>query len=197
MRNAWWFLAWANCLQNSIGLFQSITIQGDGCKILNVQCSLGKLTNTPNAPWKKSRKISLWPIIILFCRLLWVEVWFSIQIAWKFSSKPIQPLKNSNLQTPPHETVFFQGRPGILHPTNCKDIKWFSPLRYIYLTNILRGRERCLLYYTENYWNKNSKPRTIKSLRTNQNFYSLKLLETLTKQPGSPLCLQLVRSDQD
>ena len=33
-----------------IWLFQKITIQGDGCKILSVQCSLGKLANSPNAP---------------------------------------------------------------------------------------------------------------------------------------------------
>ena len=35
-------------------LFQKITIQRDGCNLLNVQCSLGKLANNPNLPPGKS-----------------------------------------------------------------------------------------------------------------------------------------------
>ena len=40
-----------------IGLSQQITKYGDGCKILNVQFSLGRLANSPNAPWEKFQKI--------------------------------------------------------------------------------------------------------------------------------------------
>ena len=38
------------------GLFQNITIQGGGCEILNVQCSLGKLTNSLTASWESPGK---------------------------------------------------------------------------------------------------------------------------------------------
>ena len=39
-----------------IGIFQKITIQGDGRKILNVQYSLGKLVDCPNAPRESPEK---------------------------------------------------------------------------------------------------------------------------------------------
>ena len=43
-------------LVGCIELFQKITIQGDGCKILNFQSTLRKMANCPNAPWKKVQK---------------------------------------------------------------------------------------------------------------------------------------------
>ena len=54
-----------------------------------------------------------------------------------------------------------------------------------YSFHIRWDRERYLLYYIQNYWNKNCKPQTIKSLRTNHYFYSLKPFPTLIKHPGS------------
>ena len=64
--------------------------------------------------------------------------------------------------------------------------------------NIFRGGiEYELIYSLQSMKlrNKNCKPRTIQSLRTNRHFYFLNILQMLIKQPGSLLCLQLVRSD--
>ena len=38
------------------GQFQKIVMKGNGCKILDVQCSLGKLEDSPSAPWKSPEK---------------------------------------------------------------------------------------------------------------------------------------------
>ena len=61
--------------------------------------------------------------------------------------------------------------------------------RVDYSVHIWWDRERYLLYYIQNYWNKNCKPQTIKSLRTNQYFYFFKPLRTVIKQPSSPPAL--------
>ena len=58
-----------------------------------------------------------------------------------------------------------------------------------YSVHIRFDQERYLFYYMENYWNKNCKPKTVKSLKTNQHFRFLNLLQTLIKQPGSPPAL--------
>ena len=63
--------------------------------------------------------------------------------------------------------------------------------RVDYSVHIRWDRERYLLYYMENYWNKNCKPKTIKSLRNKSTFYFVMLLQTFIKQPGSPLCFYL------
>ena len=57
------------------GLFQKkITIQGrDGRKVFIVLCTLRKLANSPNPPWKKApppKQISLWPGVICFFKVM-------------------------------------------------------------------------------------------------------------------------------
>ena len=63
--------------------------------------------------------------------------------------------------------------------------------RVDYSLHIRWDRERYLLYYIENYWNKNCKPKLSNYWETNQHFYFFKLLQTFIKQPGSPLCFYL------
>ena len=58
-----------------------------------------------------------------------MEVWFSIQIAWKISLKTNQSPGKRKVADLPYGTLFFQGRPGILHPSPCMDIKWNSPMQ--------------------------------------------------------------------
>ena len=53
-----------------------------------------------------------------------MRVWFSIQIAWKTPFKPNSSPGKLEFTDLPHENLFFQGWPGILHPSPCMDIKW-------------------------------------------------------------------------
>ena len=39
-----------------MGCFKKKNITGDGCKILNVQCSLGQLADSPNIPGRSPEK---------------------------------------------------------------------------------------------------------------------------------------------
>ena len=45
-----------------------------------------------------------------------MEVWFSIQIAWKTPLKTNSSPEKLEFADLPHEILFFQGWPGILHP---------------------------------------------------------------------------------
>ena len=49
-----------------------------------------------------------------------------------------------------------------------------------------------LLYIERELLKQKLQTKNYKSLRTNQNLYFLKLLQTLIKQPGSALCFSLV-----
>ena len=53
-----------------IGLLQKINIQNGGRKISIVSCSLGKLANNSDAPWKSPEKISLWSGSISCCKVI-------------------------------------------------------------------------------------------------------------------------------
>ena len=52
-----------------------------------------------------------------------MEVWFSIQIAWKTPLKTNLSPGKLEFTDLLHGIPFFQGWPGILHPS-CMDIKW-------------------------------------------------------------------------
>ena len=59
-----------------------------------------------------------------------MEVWFPIQIARKTSLEANQSHGKLEFIDLPHEILFFHGRPGILHPPPCLNIKWNSPFAY-------------------------------------------------------------------
>ena len=52
-----------------------------------------------------------------------MEVWFSIQIAYNISLTTYQTPGKLKFMDLPHGILFFQGRPGVLHPSPCMDIK--------------------------------------------------------------------------
>ena len=53
------------------------------------------------------------------------EFGFQLTLPGKVHLKANGKLEFTDL---PHEILFFQGRPGILHPSHCMDIKWNSPI---------------------------------------------------------------------
>ena len=102
---------------------------GHGCKILNVQCSLGNW-QTAQMPPRKGPQIYLLGLeLSVSVRWWWMEVWFQFRSPVKFHSKQIQVLKNLNLRI--CLTEFYSFQEG-LNFTSCIDLKWNSPLhKYI------------------------------------------------------------------
>ena len=80
-------IPYAQIEQLSNGLFQKITIQGVRHKVLITWYSLGKLVNSQNASWKKSREIFLWPGIIGLCKVMMNGRMFLVHITWKMLLK--------------------------------------------------------------------------------------------------------------
>ena len=99
--------------------------QWDACRIFIFKCSpgLGKLANSLNSlsppPQEKPRKISFWPGIICLCKSMNVNM--VVDSACLENSNLIKPLKlwKFEFMNLPHRILFFQGRPGILHPSPC------------------------------------------------------------------------------
>ena len=98
-------------------VLQKITIQEDGCKILKVQSDLGKLANSPNAPWKMSRKIFLLPGITYVCKVMTNRgIVFNSDRLENFTQTNSGP-GNLEFTDLTHGILFFQGKPGIyIHP---------------------------------------------------------------------------------
>ena len=71
-----------------------------------------------------------------------MAVWFSIQIAWKTPLKTNSSPGILEFTNFLHGILFFQGWPGILHPSPCLDIKWnmtFNDIKMHFKTNFNTG----------------------------------------------------------
>ena len=71
----------------------------------------------------------LWPgFIIYVCKVMTNGSMVFTSDRLKNSLKTNSSPRKLEFMDLPHGIPFFQGRPGILHPSLCMDIKWNSPM---------------------------------------------------------------------
>ena len=107
-----WIVLWKSDFSSLIGLFHKITIHRDGCKTSIVECSLGKLLNSPNArppPPEKLRKISIWTTNICLCKVTMNEsMVFDSDCLENFTLNRSKPQKTQMYGVTPMEFYSFR-----------------------------------------------------------------------------------------